>query len=151
MASVAPSPEVVVERSVVAGSVVEGGAGDVVVAGSLVAGPVVAGSLVTGQPHVERPPQHYCNYCNVWMSGSRESVRRHEEGARHKDCVAKKEEGNSCYGCLCCARCGEQYCSYCSCEQCPICVELLNGCGEIFDLLSCLCPLILQAVQNISI
>ena len=41
MASVAPSPEVVVERSVVAGSVVEGGAGDVVVAGSLVAGPVV--------------------------------------------------------------------------------------------------------------
>ena len=34
MASVVPSPEVVVERSVVAGSVVEGGAGDVVVAGS---------------------------------------------------------------------------------------------------------------------
>ena len=115
MASVAPSPEVVVDGSVVEGSVVEGGAGDVVVAGSLVAGPVVAGSLVTGQPHVERPPQHYCNYCNVWMSGSKESVRRHEEGARHKDCVAKKEEGNSCYGCLCCARCGEllhQYCSF---------------------------------------
>ncbi len=108
MASVAPSPEVVVERSVVAGSVVEGGAGDVVVAGSLVAGPVVAG-LVTGQPHVEQPPQHYCNYCNVWMSGDPESVRRHEEGAQHycnywhEDGVAKKKEEKSCYGCLCCA------------------------------------------------
>ena len=153
MASVAPSPEVVVERSVVAGRVVEGGAGDVVVAGSLVAGPVVAGSLVTGQPHVEQPPQHYCNYCNVWMSGSKESVRRHEEGARHKDCVAKKEEGNSCYGCLCCARCEErlnQYCSYCPCENSYYCGELLNCCGEIFNLLSCLCPLILQAVQGAS-
>ena len=45
MASVAPSPEVVVDGSVVEDSVVAGGAGDVVVAGSLVAGPVVAGSL----------------------------------------------------------------------------------------------------------
>ena len=34
--------------------------------------------------------RHYCNYCKVWTSGSKESVRRHEEGARHKDCVAKK-------------------------------------------------------------
>ena len=91
MASVAPSPEVVVERSVVAGSVVEGGAGDVVVAGSLVAGPVVAG-LVTGQPHVKQPPQHFCSYCGVWMSGDPESLRRHYEGARHKDRVAKKKK-----------------------------------------------------------
>ena len=80
MASVAPSPEVVVERSVVAGSVVEGGAGDVVVAGSLVAGPVVAGS-----------PQHFCSYCGVWMSGDPESLRRHYEGTRHNDRVAIKK------------------------------------------------------------
>ena len=39
----------------------------------------------------------YCNYCKVWTSGSKESVRRHEEGARHKDRVAqilkKKRQG----------------------------------------------------------
>ena len=79
MASVAPSPEVVDD-----GSVVEGGAGDVVVAGSLVAGPVVAGS-----------PQHFCSYCGVWMSGDPESLRRHYEGARHNDRVAKKKEGTT--------------------------------------------------------
>uniref|UniRef100_A0A7S3ZW05 Matrin-type domain-containing protein n=1 Tax=Pelagomonas calceolata TaxID=35677 RepID=A0A7S3ZW05_9STRA len=41
--------------------------------------------------------RHYCNYCKVWTSGSKESVRRHEEGARHKDRVAqilkKKRQG----------------------------------------------------------
>ena len=133
MASVAPSPEVVVDGSVVEDSVVEGGAGDVVVAGSLVAGPVVAGSLVTGQPHVERPPQHYCNYCNVWMSGSKESVRRHEEGARHKDCVAKKEEGNSCWAICCGNFCASWCCGDCSCSCGDGCCSCLEECC------SCLC------------
>ena len=29
--------------------------------------------------------KHYCNYCKCWTSGSKESIRRHEEGVRHKE------------------------------------------------------------------
>ena len=141
MASVAPSPEVMVERSVVAGSVVEGGAGDVVVAGSLVAGPVVAGS-----------PQHFCSYCGVWMSGDPESLRRHYEGARHNDRVAKKKEGNSCWA-ICCGNCCASYaCGNCSCEggdgdcvnpcrECCSCLQECCSCGGscLEKCCSCLC------------
>ena len=140
MASVAPSPQVVVERSVVAGSVVEGGAGDVVVAGSLVAGPVVAG-LATGQPHYKQPPQHFCSYCGVWMSGDPESLRRHYEGARHNDRVAKKKEGNSCWA-ICCGNCCASYacgnCS-CSCGECCSCLEECCSCLCENECCSCLC------------
>ena len=146
MASVAPSPEVVVERSVVAGSVVEGGAGDVVVAGSLVAGPVVAGLVTTG------PPQHFCSYCGVWMSGDPESLRRHYEGARHKDREAKKEEGNS-YWAICCGNfCASYACGNCSCEggdgdcvnpcrECCSCLQECCSCGGscLEECCSCLC------------
>ena len=130
MASVAPSPEVVVDGSVVEGSVVEGGAGDVVVAGSLVAGPVVAGSLVTGQPHVEQPPQHYCKYCGLWMSGDPESVRRHEEGPRHKDRVARENKELA----------------WCSRERCSACGELLSCHGQIIEILSGLLVMCLVAL-----
>ena len=133
MASVAPSPEVVDD-----GSVVEGGAGDVVVAGSLVAGPVVAGSLVTGQPHVEQPPQHYCKYCGLWMSGDPESVRRHEEGPRHKDRVAR--ENKELAWCASCA------CGNCSRERCSACGELLSCHGQIIEILSGLLVLCLVAL-----
>ena len=125
MASVAPSPEVVDD-----GSVVEGGAGDVVVAGSLVAGPVVAGSLVTGQPHVEQPPQHYCKYCGLWMSGDPESVRRHEEGPRHKDRVARENKELA----------------WCSRERCSACGELLSCHGQIIGILSGLLVMCLVAL-----
>jgi hypothetical protein len=135
MASVAPSPEVVVDGSVVEGSVVEGGAGDVVVAGSLVAGPVVAGSLVTGQPHVEQPPQHYCKYCGLWMSGDPESVRRHEEGPRHKDRVARENKELAW-----CAR------ERCSRERCSACGELLSCHGQIIEILSGLLVMCLVAL-----
>ena len=159
MASVAPSPEVVDD-----GSVVEGGAGDVVVAGSLVAGPVVAGSLVTGKPHVAQPPQHFCSYCGVWMSGDPESLRRHYEGARHNDRVAKKKEGNSCWAICCGNCCASCACGDCSCScgdgsgaegdcvnpfavlcgDCSACGDLLSCCGECTsclceNALSCLC------------
>ena len=131
MASVAPSPEVVIERSVVAGSVVEGGAGDVVVAGSLVAGPVVAGS-----------PQHFCSYCGVWMSGDPESLRRHYEGARHNDRVAIKKEGNSCWA-ICCGNCCASYaCGNCSCscgDGCCSCLEECCSCLCENECCSCLC------------
>ena len=110
MASVAPSPEVMVERSVVAGSVVEGGAGDVVVAGS---------------------PQHFCSYCGVWMSGDPESLRRHYEGARHKDREAKKKEGN--YGCICCA----SACGNCLAPECYSCLQ--ECCSCLQGCCSCLC------------
>ena len=133
MASVAPSPEVVDD-----GSVVEGGAGDVVVAGSLVAGPVVAGSLVTGQPHVEQPPQHYCKYCGLWMSGDPESVRRHEEGPRHKDRVAR--ENKELAWCASCA------CGNCSRERCSACGELLSCHGQIIEILSGLLVMCLVAL-----
>ena len=132
MASVAPSPEVVVDGSVVEDSVVAGGAGDVVVAGSLVAGPVVAG-LVTGPPHSKQPPQHFCSYCGVWMSGDPESLRRHYEGARHNDRVAKKKEGNSCWA-ICCGNCCASYaCGNCSCSCGDGCCSCLEECC------SCLC------------
>ena len=202
MASVAPSPEVVVERSVVAGSVppfseqlvgsevkvlvdgaslaaeiievaeamaeldglngvcirylddehadeewheygtedilfvreepvVAGGAGDVVVAGSLVAGPVVAGS-----------PQHFCSYCGVWMSGDPESLRRHYEGARHNDRVAKKEERNSCWAICCGNFCASCACGDCSCscgDGCCSCLEECCSCLCENECCSCLC------------
>ena len=115
MASVAPSPEVVDD-----GSVVEGGAGDV----------VVAGSLVTGQPHVEQPPQHYCKYCGLWMSGDPESVRRHEEGPRHKDRVAKENKELA----------------WCSRERCSACGELLSCHGQIIGILSGLLVMCLVAL-----
>ena len=110
---------------------VEGGAGDVVVAGTLVAGPVVAG-LYTGQPHIKHPPQHFCSYCGVWMSGDPESLRRHYEGARHNDRVAKKKEGNACWA-ICCGNCCASYaCGNCSCS-CGECCSCLEECC------SCLC------------
>ena len=147
MASVAPSPEVVVERSVVAGSVVAGG----VVAGG--AGDVVAGS-----------PQHFCSYCGVWMSGDPESLRRHYEGARHTDRVAKKKEGTPCWAICCGNCCASCACGDCSCScgdgsgaegdcvnpfavlcgDCSACGDLLSCCGECTsclceNALSCLC------------
>ena len=32
--------------------------------------------------------KHYCNYCKVWCQGSKESIKRHEDGKWHKDRVA---------------------------------------------------------------
>ena len=121
-----------VREEPVASPVVAGGAGDVVVAGSLVAGPVVAG-LVTGKPHVAQPPQHFCSYCGVWMSGDPESLRRHYEGARHKDRVAKKKEGNSCWAICCGNFCASCACGDCSCSCGDGCCSCLEECC------SCLC------------
>ena len=90
------------------------------------------------------------------MSGDPESLRRHYEGARHKDRVAKKKEGTPCWAICCGNCCASCACGDCSCScgdgsgaegdcvnpfavlcgDCSACGDLLSCCGECT---SCLC------------